>query len=1359
MTDAPKKRWRIKWIQATIGVVLLALTVGLGAWLNSDSFREKVRVRVVSELERITGGKVELQSLAWNLSQLRIQAKGLTIHGREGPGEAPYVHADSVSLRLKIVSFFSRRIALREAIIDGLTVHLIVAPDGSTNQPSPHRESGQGSAGENLLDLEAGRIEVNGGSLILNQEKVPFKFQGEDLSMAMNYSRTESGYDGKVALSLALAQWRGEQPVKGKIDAHFLLREKDGEIKSLKVTSGRSTLNASGTLSNYNHPALHLQYALTLDLPEMGKLAGIKEIRAGTADVKGELSWQDGRYSSDGNLAVRGVEWRDASLRVAGVDAASPFQVTPEKVALSRIAARALGGNVQGEAQLVNWNAPADARKAAQARGTAQFHVTRLEVRDLAAAVSTEAFPVEKLNAAGAVSGEIKATWVGPPRKAVAEIWLDVAPPENPLPQQVPVTAQLRATYHGDIRTLDVAALSLATRAIHVNASGELGSRTAQARLQVNAGSLRELQPAIDALRPGMRIPVWVNGRATFNGSVFGELDALSARGHVEMQDFATEIELVQASATQGKPASSPLRTHWDSLVADVAYLPSSLSLQHGVLRRGKAQIGFNVTAGLINGGFDENQSQLAIDLRMDNAAIEEMQELAGVNYPVTGVMTADLHARGTLHTLRGGGNLQIAKLTVNGESFQSFRGQLLLAGPEVQLNNIVAAHAHAQLTGSLAYDTSHQGLRFDLIGTNVDLASLQGLELGKLSFEGKAEFHVSGSIPSIASFTGRQPPGAAGPVINANLQVADMVVNHEAAGNVNLSAVTQGSTLTIKGESVFEDATVDLNGTVDLHNDFPGQITLKFLNVDFNPLIQPYVRDNLSGHSEIVGTVEVRGPMKKPRDLSLTGNISRLRVSMEKFNLLNEGPIKFSMDRDALRFEQFRLVGPDTDLLLHGSVGVSGDHALNMHGSGHLDLRLAREFDPDILASGTVNFTADIAGTMQRLQTSGRVTLTEASASLADLPNGLSHINGTMVFAQDRIQIEKLTAQSGGGELNLGGFLAYRGGLFFDLTATGKDVRLRYPPGVSSSADANLHYTGSAKSSLLTGDIIINRFSLTRQFDMGRFLATTSKAPVIATLNPFLDNLRLDVHIASAQELSVETTLARVSGNVDLHARGTASRPAILGRVTLAEGDISFNGTKYRLERGDITFSNPLLIEPLVNIEMSARVQNYDITIGLHGTLTGGKGLTLTYRSDPPLSNSDIIALLAFGRTQEQDLAESGQAGQTSTPAVSSASNAVLGEALNTAVGSRVERLFGGSRVRFDPQFLGQTGNNPSARVTVEQQISNNVTFTYGTSLTQSTETVIQVEYAIDKNLSIVAVRDQNGVLSFDVSIRRRRK
>jgi translocation and assembly module TamB len=171
----------------------------------------------------------------------------------------------------------------------------------------------------------------------------------------------------------------------------------------------------------------------------------------------------------------------------------------------------------------------------------------------------------------------------------------------------------------------------------------------------------------------------------------------------------------------------------------------------------------------------------------------------------------------------------------------------------------------------------------------------------------------------------------------------------------------------------------------------------------------------------------------------------------------------------------------------------------------------------------------------------------------------------------------------------------------------------------------------------------------------------------------------------------------------------------------------------------------------------MSARVQDYDITIGLHGSAINGRGLSMAYRSDPPLSNADIIALLAFGRTRDQTLYSASQPGQSPNDAAT-ASNAILGEALNATFSNRVQRLFGGSRVTVDPQFIGSE-NNPSARVTIEQTVNNNITFTYSTSLTQSAETVIQVEYNIDKNVSIVAVRDQNGVLGFDLRIRRRKK
>jgi len=85
------------------------------------------------------------------------------------------------------------------------------------------------------------------------------------------------------------------------------------------------------------------------------------------------------------------------------------------------------------------------------------------------------------------------------------------------------------------------------------------------------------------------------------------------------------------------------------------------------------------------------------------------------------------------------------------------------------------------------------------------------------------------------------------------------------------------------------------------------------------------------------------------------------------------------------------------------------------------------------------------------------------------------------------------------------------------------------------------------------------------------------------------------------------------------------------------------------------------------------------------------------------------------------------------------------------------VQRLFGASRIKIDPQ-VGEPGT-PNARLTVEQEVSDKVTLTYITNLSQSAQQVIQVEIQINKNLSLVGLRDQYGVVGFDFRIRQRKR
>src|SRR5690348_5514965 len=106
-----KRRWVVLGAAAAVIVLAVAGTI---IYLQSNSFRAVVRSEIVAQLERVTGGKVEVGSITWSLSGLQADVSNLTIHGKEKPGDVPYAHFDHAHVTLKVISFFRRELGLRE---------------------------------------------------------------------------------------------------------------------------------------------------------------------------------------------------------------------------------------------------------------------------------------------------------------------------------------------------------------------------------------------------------------------------------------------------------------------------------------------------------------------------------------------------------------------------------------------------------------------------------------------------------------------------------------------------------------------------------------------------------------------------------------------------------------------------------------------------------------------------------------------------------------------------------------------------------------------------------------------------------------------------------------------------------------------------------------------------------------------------------------------------------------------------------------------------------------------------------------------------------------------------------------------
>jgi len=118
------------------GTILLTIaTVFFYFWASSSMVEGFVRKRLVAYLEEATGGRVEIATFHWRLLDLEADAGGLVIHGREAAGEAPYAQAERLRAQISILGLLSPRILLRDLELSRPAFHLIVYPDGSTNQP------------------------------------------------------------------------------------------------------------------------------------------------------------------------------------------------------------------------------------------------------------------------------------------------------------------------------------------------------------------------------------------------------------------------------------------------------------------------------------------------------------------------------------------------------------------------------------------------------------------------------------------------------------------------------------------------------------------------------------------------------------------------------------------------------------------------------------------------------------------------------------------------------------------------------------------------------------------------------------------------------------------------------------------------------------------------------------------------------------------------------------------------------------------------------------------------------------------------------------------------------------------------
>ena len=1331
------------WTLAVLAALLVLASIAGVLIVRSDRFHQYIQRRIVEEAERATGGRVELGGFSFDARKLTAEVHGFVLHGKESAAEPPLVSVGSATLGLRIISVLEKKVDLASLRVEKPQAYFVVYPDGSTNFPGPRNRPGKPWS-EELLNLKIGTYEVVDGLVEYDGRRIPLHLRGEHLRARMTYESGGPSYRGQVLSDGLQVTAEGYGPIETSMSADFVIEKSRLGLPRVHVATRESSADLSGTLGDPSAPHGTFAMRANASVREAVRIFQLPLEPTGMASFDGQVTVAFSapfESSMRGRVIARGVGYNQYGVKIQDAEVRGELGVTKDQVTLEQMTAKVLGANVAGKANL-------DHGKQFHVEGT----IDGLDLRR-AASILTDR-PVAW---SGTMAGTFSTDATIAQRVTITRANLGIMPAAG----GAPVEGHVDVVYDQAAGTVALGSSSFATPATRVEVAGTLG-KMLQVRLR--STDLNDLLPAL--AMAGENAPTEIplklrNGSATAEGAVNGALDDPHFTGQVtvsngEVQGYGFERFSGEIDATRREIKGTRLAiSHGAMTVAGSADV---------IAREGK---------------FDDPAVTGQFDVR--NAVLADLLKEAGSTMAVTGTGSANVRLAGTARRPELDVTLDIQRPAGFGEQLDRLRADAHYRPGQLDIANGIANDGTAELRFSGSYRHPEGNLKsgdvsFDVSGQNVTASRVE---------------HVAAFMPPMDGLVGGRLRGT-GRIANgtfdltgatANLSAQRITINGETLGDATLTADTNGNEMTVQAAGNVRESKMQANGKWRLEGDAPGEATVKFSRISLDSVqdlvmlgrtydrpAEPPFEGFVEGGATV--TVALRKPEAFHAKVTLDaiqvnprpGQALPLNIQQQDVILKNSQPLVVDITNDRAQLSPAQFTGRETNVSAEGVLPFRGTSGADFSIKGNINLVILQLINPELVAKGDANLQVSIRGNLQDPNVNGRVQLSKASLYYGDLPYAVDNAEGSIVFDRNRATIEKLTAEANGGtvdftgSMDFGSALSSGTSLVYRLQAEARRIRMRLPQNLSVTLDASLRLRGASDASTVSGSVTLNRASLAVRSDVFQLLAQSSApTPLPAAPNPYLRGMRFDVRIQSASTFEMETSLTRdVEAEVDLRLRGTGIQPVLLGTVSVNQGEVQFLGTRYTINRADIRFLNPVKIEPTLDMDLETKARGVTVNMTFSGTLTH---LNVNYSSDPPLQQSEIIALLTSGR--DPSLASSQNApgvpaGGGSTFA--EAGTGLVGQALNAQLNSGLQRFFGSTRVKIDPTLTG-VENLPQARLTWEQQVSKDITLTYITNLNRTQEQIVRLQWDLDKNWSAIAVRDANGLFGIDFQWRKRFK
>ncbi|HEY3202524.1 MAG TPA: translocation/assembly module TamB domain-containing protein [Thermoanaerobaculia bacterium] len=1305
-TGTPHEAQRLSAARLLIIVVLFLVLAVYSIW-NSDRFQSLFQGVSEARLSELLQRPVNFRRVDFQIFPPSVHLADVRIGNDPRISDEPLLWAEELSIGGGI-SVTGGELRLGRVRALRPKVSLVQFPDGTWNlPPGLARPAGKGG-----LQVRVGELVVQQGTFGFNGKAMGLDGRLDDFAAEI-FSLPRNRYRGTLACRKAALRLPGVEPLIFGLDLSFRLDPSQGvAVEKLHASGPFGELRAAGEIEDLKNPSVLLLASGEFHIAEVERFLRSSLGFSGDARLRADVRIPPGgAFRITGHLVAAHVDAKGFPVE----DLEATVLARPEALVARIEKARYASGEAAGMFRLENLvsnGRPQPMSLALEARGVSLerfFGDLKLPGTGLSGAVSLSASL--RWGEAGLEHANGGATLAIEPGPAASILRGRFGVPTA---GGGPVTVvDGRVGFNGT-------PFRFPASAVEMTGGLRIGQWTPDFDFRIRSRDLSELDRIFQnfvAAGGDTPEPLGLAGSGEISGHIAKS-----------WSDPDATVQLAAESARYGGVFFGSVRGSAE--MHDGAFFFHPLRVYDG-----NASVSVE---GTVRFRKDPQRSKLDLTLTAKDYPVARFLEYLDLKLPIEGRVTGSFPLVGNPpDAVSGGGVAALDDAVLWGQKVSRVTGRLGLTPGRLDLEDVRADVGGGVIggRGSLAYKQKTFEMR--AAGDDIPIDSLDAAREISSEISGKLSFDVSGSgsvdRPDLTASASLSEARFYGHDIPASLEprLAVRIVHGDLDGS--LSAPGRW-TVTAKG---------DLGASppeLDVGLDVRDLVALML----FTPAGLP------AGDG---GALAARGRIALParKGESPSGDFvvteARLDARDRPGLLRNAGDVRLSLSSGKITLSELHAVGEGVDLRLRGSLDTAGEKpVLDARLSGYADAAVLGLALPDLLLGGRLTLDLATSGAFENPAINGSVRIENGKYRAAGY--SFDDIEGNLRLVGSGGEVEGLRAKVGDGDFFAAGtFRLDRKELKdFRFALQGRRVPVRAIPSLRLTVDADLVASGNGTGNQIRGQVTLLRGTYSKDVELtiSDLLARTRPTGVTAR-EAWKEKTALDVRIVSAASLEVRNNLARLSGSVDLTARGTLADPVLLGQILLDEGGrVVFADIRYEIESGTISFSNTARITPFIDLRARAEVKGYDLVVSLVGTWPR---ITANFTSDPPLSNDAILGLVLSG-VPPDTRAQSDTAGQ-----LVSAAGGVVSGAVTGGLTRRTQRIFRLDRFQIDPVFEGSTLS--TFRTTIGKQITPDLAVTSSVAIDSSKQPIIRVEWQATDTILVQLIRDENGILS--LTFRRR--